>query len=212
MTPRVRTTTSTNTTRTCGPSPSTRSVIRGKALSEQSPVQKGPFVLRSQSMRLVQMHVQMQNQNPSVSHLRKGSPAMAVGEIARAAIRPPELRTRVEPDGPAWLELGPDDRAARFMRLISDLSRGHDEVGDGKRMPGGHVYSGGGAAVGWTSVCGHQRWGAPGEGGGSSARRWQGVRAGLPESLCHYVSLGPGDGRKDGVLLEDLSQANADLC
>lgn len=137
---------------------------------------------------------------------------MAVGEIARAAIRPPELRTRVEPDGPAWLELGPDDRAARFMRLISDLSRGHDSDGNGKRITGGHAYTGVDSAVAWTSVCRDQRGGAPRQSVESFARRWQGVRAGLPASLCHYVSLGPGDGRKDGVLLEDLSLANADLC
>lgn len=137
---------------------------------------------------------------------------MAVGEIARAAIRPPELRTRVEPDGPAWLELGPDDRAARFMRLITDLSRGHDPDGNGKRITGGHAYSGVDSAVAWTSVCRDQRCGAPRQSVESFARRWQGVRAGLPASLCHYVSLGPGDGRKDGVLLEDLSRDNADLC
>ncbi len=137
---------------------------------------------------------------------------MAVGEIARAAIRPPVLRTRVEPDGPAWLELGPDDRAARFMGLISDLSRSYDDAGNGKRITSGHAYAGVDPAVAWTSVCRDPLCGAPRQSVESFPRRWQAVRSGLPEEPCHYVSLGPGDGRKDGVLLDDLSRANADLC
>jgi uncharacterized SAM-dependent methyltransferase len=137
---------------------------------------------------------------------------MAVGEIARAAIRPPVLRTRAEPDGPAWLELGPDDRTARFMRLVSDLSRGHDDAGNGKRITCGHAYTGVDPAVAWTSVCRDPLCGAPRQSVESFPRRWQGVRSGMPAEPCHYVSFGPGDGRKDGVLLEDLSRANADLC
>lgn len=137
---------------------------------------------------------------------------MAVGEIAPAVIRPPELRTRVEPDGPAWLELGPDDRAARFMRLTSDLSRGFDMDGDGKRIACGHAYTGVESALAWASVCRDPLCGAPRQSVESFATRWQGVRASGPVEPCHYVSLGPGDGRKDGVLLEDLSRTNADLC
>ena len=34
----------------------------------------------------------------------------------------------------------------------------------------------------------------------------------MPAEPCHHVSFGPGDGRKDGVLLEDLSRDNPDLC
>lgn len=132
---------------------------------------------------------------------------MAVGEIAA-----PVLRTRVEPDGPAWLELGPDDRTARFMRLVSDLNRGFDDEGNGKRIASGNAYAGVEPAVAWTAVCRDPLCGAPRQSVESFARRWQGLRAGMPAEPCHYVSLGPGDGRKDGVLLEDLSRANADLC
>jgi uncharacterized SAM-dependent methyltransferase len=137
---------------------------------------------------------------------------MAVGEIARAATRPLVPRTKAEPDGPAWLELGPDDRAARFMRLISDLSRGYDDAGNGKRITCGHAYAGVDPAVAWTSVCRDPMCGAPRQSVESFPRRWQGVRSGMPAEPCHHVSLGPGDGRKDGVLLEDLSRLNADLC
>ena len=132
---------------------------------------------------------------------------MAVGEIAA-----PVLRTRVEPDGPAWLELGPDDRTARFMRLVSDLNRGFDAEANGKRITAGHAYEGVEPAVAWTSVCRDPLCGAPRQSVESFAHRWQGLRTGMPAEPCHYVSLGPGDGRKDGVLLEDLSRLNADLC
>jgi len=137
---------------------------------------------------------------------------MAVGEIARAAIQPPVLRTRVEPDGPAWLELGPDDRAARFMQLVSDLNRGFDDAGNGKRITGGHAYTGVESAVAWTSVCRDPLCGGPRQSVESFDRRWRGIRASMPAEPCHYVSLGPGDGRKDDVLLEDLSRSNPDLC
>ncbi|MFI7680704.1 L-histidine N(alpha)-methyltransferase [Actinophytocola sp. NPDC049390] len=137
---------------------------------------------------------------------------MAVESIARAAIPPPVLRTRVEPDGPAWLELGPDDRTARFMRLVSDLSRGYDDAGNGKRIGCGHAYTGVDPAVAWTMVCRDPLCGAPRQSIESFPRRWQAVRTGMPAQACHLVSFGPGDGRKDGVLLEDLSLANPDLC
>ncbi|MGB3441763.1 MAG: L-histidine N(alpha)-methyltransferase [Actinophytocola sp.] len=132
---------------------------------------------------------------------------MAVGEIAGTA-----TRARAEPDRPAWLELGPDDRAARFMRLMNDLNRGYDNAGDGKRITCGHAYNGVEPAVAWTSVCRDPRPGAPRQSVESFPRRWAGLGAGMPAQPCHYVSLGPGDGRKDGVLLADLSRANPDLC
>jgi uncharacterized SAM-dependent methyltransferase len=132
---------------------------------------------------------------------------MAVGEIAA-----PAPGARVEPDSPAWLELGPDDRTARFLRLVSDLNRGFDDEANGKRITTSHAYDGIGPAVAWTSVCRDPLCGGPRQSVESFARRWQGLSAGMPAEPCHYVSLGPGDGRKDGVLLEDLSRANADLC
>lgn len=136
---------------------------------------------------------------------------MAVGEIARTGGPSPVLRTP-EPPTLEWLELGNGDRTARFVGLNSDLSRGFDPAGDGKRIASGHAYSGRGPAVAWTSVCRDPLSGPPRQSIETFAERWTGVRAGAPAQPCHYVSLGPGDGRKDGVVLADLSRANRDLC
>jgi L-histidine N-alpha-methyltransferase len=111
-----------------------------------------------------------------------------------------------------WLELGSSDRTARFVGLNSDLSRGFDPVGDGKRIASGHAYSGRGSAVAWASVCRDPLCGPPRQSVESFVERWVGVRATAPAQPCHYVSLGPGDGRKDGVVLSDLTRANGDLC
>lgn len=142
---------------------------------------------------------------------------MAVGEIARTTgLLPPTLPTpaptRPDPGTPTWLELGQIDETARFLTLTSDLSRTFDTDGDGKRITSGHAYAGVPTAVAWASVCRDLSSGAPRQSIESFAERWRGIRASAPAEPSHYVSLGPGDGRKDGVLLEDLSRTNRDLC
>lgn len=140
---------------------------------------------------------------------------MAVGEIARTTGLAPAQRTsltRPDPDLPKWLQLGGDDRTTRFLNLTSDLSRGFDGAGDGKRIASGHAYGGLASAVAWASVCRDPRAAAPRQSNESFAERWRAVAASAPADPCNYVSLGPGDGRKDGVLLDDLSRANPDLC
>lgn len=134
---------------------------------------------------------------------------MAVGEIARAG-RP--FLGVPPPPALEWLELSPDDRTGRFIGLANDLGRPFDAVGNGKRIPSGHAYTGMGAAVAWASVCGDPLGAAPRQSVETFAARWRKLRACAPAEPCHYVSLGPGDGRKDGVLLADLTTANPDLC
>lgn len=136
---------------------------------------------------------------------------MAVGEIARTGGPSPVLRVPAPP-ALEWLELGRDDRTARFVSLNSDLSRAFDPFGDGKKIASGHAYAGRGSAVAWASVCRDPLGGPPRQSVESFAERWQGVRDAVPRQPCHFVSLGPGDGRKDGVLLADLSRTNGDLC
>jgi L-histidine Nalpha-methyltransferase len=137
---------------------------------------------------------------------------MAIGEIARTPARHvlpyvPDTREPLE-----WLELDRADDTARFMGLNSDLTRGFDRSGDGKRIVSGHAYTGLGAAAAWASVCRDPLCGPPSQSVESFADRWYGIHASAPPEPCHYVSLGPGDGRKDGVLLSDLSRANRDMC
>jgi L-histidine Nalpha-methyltransferase len=136
---------------------------------------------------------------------------MAVGEIARpsgaSVVLPVPAPLPVE-----WLELGRDDRTTRFVELNRELGRAFDQTGDGKRILSGHAYTGLASAVAWASVCRDPLCGPPRQSAASFRERWHGVRASVPAEPCHYVSLGSGDGRKDGVVLTDLSLANRDLC
>ncbi len=135
---------------------------------------------------------------------------MAVGEIAVGGGPSPALPALAPTL--EWLELGPDDRTGRFIGLNKDLGRPFNSAGDGKRIPSGHAYAGMGAAVAWASACRDPLGTAPRQSTETFAARWRALRACAPAEPCHYMSLGPGDGRKDGVLLADLSTANPDLC
>ncbi|MFL6121999.1 L-histidine N(alpha)-methyltransferase [Actinophytocola sp.] len=111
-----------------------------------------------------------------------------------------------------WVELAAGDRTARFIGLINDLSRPADSSGDGKRITSAHAFAGMGAANAWAAVC-RDPLGSPARQSNQTfAARWRKIRASAPAEPCHYVSLGPGDGRKDGVVLTDLSRVNRDLC
>ena len=136
---------------------------------------------------------------------------MAVREITRADGRSPAL-TLPAPPVLEWLELGGDDHTARFISLNSDLSRPFDPTGNGKRITTGDAYAGTGAALAWASLCCDPHAVAPKQSVDTFAGRWRELSASAPIEPCHYVSLGAGDGRKDGVLLTDLSRTNRDLC
>jgi L-histidine N-alpha-methyltransferase len=134
---------------------------------------------------------------------------MAVGEIAQSS-----ETTVVLPAPPSveWLELGRHDGTTRFVELNRDLSRAFDRSGDGKRITSGHAFAELASAVAWASVGRDPLCGPPRQSTASFRERWHGLRTSVPVEPCHYVSLGPGDGRKDGVVLADLSLANRDLC
>jgi uncharacterized SAM-dependent methyltransferase len=135
---------------------------------------------------------------------------MAVGEIAKTAGPSPVLPASVPTL--EWLELGHDDQTSRFIDLTGDLGRGFDSTGNGKRITSGHAYSGMGAAVAWASACRDPLGTTPRRSIETFVERWRELRGCAPAEPCHYVSLGPGDGRKDGVVLADLSTANPDMC
>jgi L-histidine N-alpha-methyltransferase len=136
---------------------------------------------------------------------------MTVGEVALTVGAAPVLRVPATPVL-EWLELERADATARFVGLTRDLSRAFDPTGAGKRITAGHAYAGLGSAAAWASVCRDPLGGAPRLSVKSFATRWREIRAHVPAEPCHYVSLGPGDGLKDGVVLAGLARANRDLC
>jgi L-histidine N-alpha-methyltransferase len=103
-----------------------------------------------------------------------------------------------------WLELVRGDQTETFAGLMNDLRRKFDADGDGKRITSCYAYMGVEPAIAWVTACRDLLYPLMRHGIESFGQRWRDVRAGLAATPHHYVSLGPGDGQKDDVILADL--------
>lgn len=113
----------------------------------------------------------------------------------------------------AWsLGLVGEDHAAKLGLLAGDLRRPASAAGDGKRITSGFSYLGAEPADAWTKACRDHLYPVMRQSIESFDRRWDSVRPGLAGRPYHYVSLGPGDGQKDAVILHDLRRDNPALC
>jgi L-histidine Nalpha-methyltransferase len=113
----------------------------------------------------------------------------------------------------AWsLDLIGEDQAGKLATLTGDLRRGVSTTGDGKRITSGFSYLGTEPAIAWANACRDRLYPVMKQSIDSFDRRWHGVREVLGGKPYHYVSLGPGDGQKDEVILKDLMRDNAQLC
>ncbi|HSV67546.1 MAG TPA: L-histidine N(alpha)-methyltransferase [Mycobacteriales bacterium] len=115
-------------------------------------------------------------------------------------------------DYPWALELVGEDQADKFATVMSDLRRRHSVTGDGKRITSGYSYMGIEPTIAWANACGDRLYPVMKQSIESFAGRWASVRPSLGAVPYHYVSLGPGDGQKDAVVLQDLRRDNAQLC
>lgn len=113
----------------------------------------------------------------------------------------------------AWLVgLIGEDQAAKLAMLTGDLRRRACDNGDGKRIASGFSYLGVESAIAWTHACRDHLYPVMRESIELFDRRWAGIRSHLGGQHYHYVSLGPGDGRKDAVVLNDLRQHSGESC
>lgn len=113
----------------------------------------------------------------------------------------------------AWsLSLIGEDQASKLATLTSDLRRRSSKTGDGKRITSGFLYLGVEPAIAWANACRDHLYPVMKQSIESFDRRWCNVREGLEGKPYHYISLGPGDGQKDTVILQDLRRDNAKLC
>jgi L-histidine Nalpha-methyltransferase len=113
----------------------------------------------------------------------------------------------------AWsLGLIGEDQAAKLAMLTGDLRRHVSTIGDGKRITSGFSYLGAEPAIAWTKACRDHLYPVMKQSIESFDRRWEDIRPNLEAQPYHYVSLGPGDGQKDAVILHDLERNNAQLC
>lgn len=123
------------------------------------------------------------------------------------------LEAMLEDTGFSWsLSLIGEDQAHKLAMLTGDLRRRISPTGDGKRIDSGFSYLGTEPAIAWVNACRDHLYPVMKQSIESFDRRWAKLRSGLDEQRYHYVSLGPGDGQKDAVILQDMRRDNAELC
>jgi L-histidine N-alpha-methyltransferase len=122
------------------------------------------------------------------------------------------LETALRATGFAWsLTLVGEDQGKQLLHLIRDLRRPFSESGDGKRIVSGFSYWGTEPTYAWARACSDPLYPVMRESIQSFARRWGHLSAEFLKAPFHYVSLGPGTGEKDGVILRSLSSARSQL-
>ena len=113
----------------------------------------------------------------------------------------------------AWaLGLAGEDQASKLTMLTGDLRRPPSANGDGKRICSGFAYLATASAISWANACRDHLYPVMRQSIESFDGRWSSIRSGLADRPYQYVSLGPGDGQKDSVILPDLGRENPDLC
>jgi len=113
----------------------------------------------------------------------------------------------------AWsLGLVGEDQASKLTMLTGDLRRPPSANGDGKRLVSGFAYLAAASAISWANACRDHLYPVMRQSIESFDGRWSRIYSGLADQPYHYVSLGPGDGQKDSVILPDLGRENPDLC
>jgi L-histidine N-alpha-methyltransferase len=105
-----------------------------------------------------------------------------------------------------------EDQAGKLETLAGDLRRGFSATGNGKCITSGFSYLGTEPAIAWASACRDPLYSVMKKSIESFGQRWDSIRESLDGKPYHYVSLGPGDGQKDKVILRDLGRHNAQLC
>lgn len=113
----------------------------------------------------------------------------------------------------AWsLGLIGEDQAGKLATLTGDLRRRVSPTGDGKRITSGFSYLGAESAIAWANASRDHLYPVMKQSIESFDRRWCSIRSSLKGKPYHYVSLGPGDGQKDAVILQYLRRDNPQLC
>lgn len=105
-----------------------------------------------------------------------------------------------------------EDQGEKLATLTADLRRPVSSIGEGKCITSGFLYLGTEPAIAWTSACRDHLSPMMKHSIESFEDRWDSVRDSLDGKPYHYVSLGPGDGQKDAVILQSLRRDNARLC
>lgn len=118
------------------------------------------------------------------------------------------LRTRAHP----WsLCLVGDEPERKLQDLVADLTKPSSSTGDGKRITSGYAYWGIEPTFAWARSCTDPLYLVMRESIESFTTGWADIRPQLDGERYHYVSLGPGTGQKDAIIIRDLLRRNRNL-
>jgi L-histidine Nalpha-methyltransferase len=104
------------------------------------------------------------------------------------------------------------DPAEQLAQVTHDLQLPYSTNGDGKHFMTGFAYMNTESTLAWARASNDLYYPVMKAGIETFSRRWANVRTGLGEVPHHYVSLGPGTGQKDDLILRDLERRSQALC
>jgi hypothetical protein len=113
-----------------------------------------------------------------------------------------------EPSEFLWnLSLMGEDQVAMLAQLAGDLTAPKSVTGDGKFFDSGFAYWGIEPTVAWIQACSDPMYPVMRNSIESFLPRWERIQDKVTGTAMHYVSLGPGDGHKDNVILSSLQSS-----
>lgn len=117
-----------------------------------------------------------------------------------------------EPTDFFWnLSLIGEDQVAMLAQLAGDLTAPKSTTGDGKFFDSGFAYWGIEPTVAWLQACNDPMYPVMRNSIESFLPRWERIEKEVADTAMHYVSLGPGDGHKDNVILSSLQHSASAL-
>ncbi|MGY0004023.1 L-histidine N(alpha)-methyltransferase [Micromonospora sp. I033] len=104
-----------------------------------------------------------------------------------------------------------EDQSRKLNELAAELQRPFSSTGDEKRIVSGYSYWGIEPAVNWQRACTDPNYPVMRDGIETFSRRWRNLHSRHNGRPYHYISLGPGTGEKDAVVLADLHPLNPEM-
>lgn len=123
------------------------------------------------------------------------------------------MKNAIEANAHPWsFCLVGEDVERKLQDLATDLTREMSVTGDGKRIASGFAYWGVEPTFAWARACADPLYPVMKESIESFTNGWHEIRQNLAKERYHYVSLGPGTGKKDASIIRDLVRRNPQLC
>lgn len=118
------------------------------------------------------------------------------------------LMTALEETEFSWsLCLIGEDQASKLAQLSGDLQAPLSPNGQGKQIASGFSYWGIEPSVAWAKACHDPYYPVMRKGIETFPRRWRQIEQRLGRHPVHYVSLGPGTGEKEQIILRHLHRS-----